>query len=82
MKAIAQETGARAFFPVDIKELAGVYGMIADELANQYLLGYTSSNARQDGSYRRVAVRVDRPGARTRTRAGYFAAQPSPVARR
>lgn len=80
MKAVAQETGARAFFPADIRELAGVYGTIADELANQYLLGYASSNPRVDGSYRRVAVRVDRPGARTRTRAGYFAAPPPPLA--
>lgn len=82
MKAVAQETGARAFFPADIKELTGVYGTIADELANQYLLGYASGNPRIDGSYRRVVVRVDRPGARTRTRAGYFAAPPAPLAPR
>jgi len=82
MKAVAQETGARAFFPADIRELAGVYGVIANELTNQYLLGYASNNARVDGSYRRVTVRVDRPGARTRTRAGYFAVPPAPVASR
>jgi Ca-activated chloride channel family protein len=82
MKELAQETGARAFFPGDIKELAGVYGTIAEELANQYLLGYTSSNSRLDGAYRRVQVRVERPGARTRTRTGYFAPQPAPVAKR
>jgi Ca-activated chloride channel family protein len=82
MKALAQESGARAFFPADIKELAGVYTVIAEELANQYLLGYSSSNGRADGTYRRVAVRVDRSGARTRTRTGYFAASPSPTASR
>jgi hypothetical protein len=32
MKALAQETGARAFFPTDIAQLAGVYSMITDEL--------------------------------------------------
>lgn len=82
MKELAQETGARAFFPGDIKELAGVYGTIADELANQYLLGYSSSNSRLDGAYRRIEVRVERPGARTRTRTGYFGAPPAPVAKR
>lgn len=71
MKALAQETGARAFFPVEIQELAGVYGSIAQELAAQYALGYTSKNPKRDGAYRRVIVRVDQPGARTRTRAGY-----------
>lgn len=73
MKSLAQETGARAFVPGDISELAGVYGLIAKELANQYALGYTSKNRRVDGSYRRVIVRVAEPGARIRTRAGYVA---------
>ena len=72
MKALAQETGARAFFPVSIMELAGVYGSIAEELSTQYALGYTSKNPKRDGAYRRVIVRVlEVPGARTRTRSGY-----------
>jgi VWFA-related protein len=76
MKALAQETGAKAYFPSDISELAGVYSSIADELANQYALGYTSKNPKKDGAYRRVIVRVtDKPGVRTRTRTGYLAAR-------
>jgi Ca-activated chloride channel family protein len=82
MKALAQETGARAFFPTDISELAGVYGSIADELATQYALGYTSKNAKRDGAYRRVIVRVTDPvGMRTRARSGYLAARIESVAR-
>jgi VWFA-related protein len=76
MKAFAQETGARAFFPAGIDDLAGVYTVIAEELATQYSLGYTSKNPKRDGAYRRVVVRIsDRPGIRTRTRSGYFAAR-------
>lgn len=76
MKALAQETGAKAYFPNDISELTGVYASIADELANQYALGYTSKNPKRDGSYRRVIVRVtDKPGIRTRTRNGYLSAR-------
>jgi Ca-activated chloride channel family protein len=76
MKALAQETGARSFFPVHITELAGVYGSIADELANQYAIGYASKNPRRDGAFRRVIVRVvERPDARTRTRSGYTGAR-------
>jgi VWFA-related protein len=71
MRSLAQETGARAFFPTDITQLAGVYTMITDELSNQYALGYTSNNPKQDGSFRRVNVRVDEPNVRTRTRSGY-----------
>ena len=74
MKALAQETGARAFFPADIRELAGVYDSIATELAHQYAIGYTPKNARHDGAFRRVIVRVEaQPGMRTRTRSGYVA---------
>jgi Ca-activated chloride channel homolog len=76
MKALAQETGARAFFPTEIGELAGVYDAIATELANQYALGYSPKNGRADGAFRRVVVRVaDRPEVRTRTRSGYQAAR-------
>jgi Ca-activated chloride channel family protein len=76
MKAFAQETGARSFLPASIGDLAGVYASIAEELANQYSLGYTSKNPKRDGAYRRVVVRVsERPGTLTRTRSGYFAAR-------
>ena len=74
MKALAQETGARAFFPSQLNELSGVYAMIAAELATQYAIGYSSKNPRMDGSYRRVIVRIaDKPGISIRTRAGYTA---------
>jgi Ca-activated chloride channel family protein len=73
MKALAQETGARAFFPTSILELAGMYSAIAEELANQYVVGYVPKNARRDAAYRRIDVRIDRPGIRARTRAGYTA---------
>jgi Ca-activated chloride channel homolog len=72
MRQLAQETGGRAFFPSDISELAGVYGQIAEELSSQYLVGYTSRNAKRDGAWRRVVVRVGRPNAVTRTKQGYF----------
>jgi Ca-activated chloride channel family protein len=74
MKALPQETGARAFFPASILQLAGTYNAIAEELANQYVVGYVPKNVRRDASYRRIDVRIDRPGIRARTRAGYAAA--------
>jgi VWFA-related protein len=77
MKALAQETGARAFFPSAITELAGVYSSIAEELASQYALGYSSKNPRRDGAFRKVTVRVaDHPGVSLRTRSGYIAPRP------
>ena len=80
MKSLAQETGARAFFPTDIGELKGVYGSIAQELASQYALAYTPKVAWTDGGFRKIQVQVtDRPDVRTRTRAGYVSPRVSRV---
>ncbi len=58
----------------DPATLPAIYTQIADELANQYTIGYTSKNLRRDGAYRVISVRVNRAGVVARTRAGYFAA--------
>ena len=42
-----------------IDDLNGVYAQIADELASQYTLGYTSKNPRRDGAWRRIVVQRD-----------------------
>ena len=73
MRQLAQETGGRAFFPMKIEDLNGVYGQIADELSSQYALGYTSRNARRDGAWRRVVVQVARQNVTARTKRGYYA---------
>jgi VWFA-related protein len=73
MRTLAQETGGRAFFPAKIEDLDGVYKQIADELASQYTLGYTSANPRRDGAWRRIVVQVSRPNITPRTKKGYYA---------
>lgn len=71
LRTLAQETGGRLFLPRDSSSLSGIYQSIADELASQYVIGYTSTNDRS--GWRRVTVRVAQPGAQARTRAGYYA---------
>lgn len=73
LRRFAQQTGGRAFFASDAKELSGVYREIRDELANQLFLAYESSNARRDGQFRRIAVKVERTGVLARARPGYYA---------
>ena len=82
MKSLAQETGARSFFPEAIGDLTGVYSSIAQELASEYALGYIPKNPLQDGRYRRLVVRVeDHPDASPRTRSGYLAPRAAAAAR-
>jgi Ca-activated chloride channel family protein len=73
LRQLAQETGGRAYFAASAKELAGIYEQISDELSSQYTVGYTSRNTRRDGAFRRVVVRVSRPGVVARAKLGYFA---------
>jgi Ca-activated chloride channel family protein len=72
MRMLAQETGAQAYFPLQIVELKGIYASIAQELSSQYSLAYSPNNGRADGRFRKILVRVaSRPDLKLRTRTGY-----------
>ena len=73
LRQLTNDTGGRAFFPADVKNLANVYGQIYDELSSQYTIGYSSKNPRRDGAWRRIVVRVNRSNVQARTKQGYFA---------
>ena len=73
LRQLAQETGGRSFFPQRAEDLAGIYGVIADELLSQYTLGYAPSNQRRDGAWRRLNVQIHRQGTSARTKRGYYA---------
>jgi len=45
---------------------------------SSYLLGYSPTNQSWDGKYRRVEVKVNRPGARVHYRHGYFGREARP----
>jgi len=73
---IAETTGGQAFFPSAMKDVEAAYEKIVSQIRNQYIIGYTSANRAQDGRWRRVEVRVTRPGlrdVRVQSRTGYFA---------
>ena len=72
LQSLSRETGGRKFTVVDLNQLPGIYGQIADELANQYTLAYSSKNSKRDGAWRRITVQVARGGMTARTKAGYF----------
>ncbi len=76
LQRLADVNGGRAYFPTAAKDLDGVYEKIRDEIRAQYAIGYVSTNARQDGSWRKVDIKLvgsDAKGVKLRTRKGYFA---------
>jgi len=72
LKQLSQETGGRAYFVQAASELPRIYDQISEELANQYSLAYSSKNPMRNGAWRRIVVRVNKPGVTARTRQGYY----------
>jgi Ca-activated chloride channel family protein len=77
LRQLSQETGGRAFFPTAASELGRIYEQISEELSSQYAIAYSSKNPARNGAWRRIAVRVTRPGLTARTRQGYYGPKPS-----
>ncbi|MDR3677409.1 MAG: VWA domain-containing protein [Acidobacteriota bacterium] len=66
---LASRTGG---FPVmDTNDLLGGMQAVSKEMGENYILGYVPPNAAHDGSYHKIRVKVDRPGAEVRSRDGY-----------
>ena len=72
LSKLAEATGGRSFFVQSATELAPVYGQIEQELRSQYLIGYQSSNTTESTDFRRVELKVDRPGLEVKTLQGYY----------
>jgi len=73
LDTLSNATGGEAFYPTDLAEVDSIAKHVAHDLRNQYTLAYNPSDARQDGSFRRLHVTVNQPeGATVRTRTGYF----------
>jgi VWFA-related protein len=59
MERLAVPSGGRAFFTENVDMLHEAFADLLDELSNQYLLGYASSNSKRDDAWRRIKVDVD-----------------------
>lgn len=79
LKRFAEATGGRAFFPYRESELPNVHDRVASDVATRYLLTYTPSNQRVDGSWRAIRLTTADPELTVRTKPGYYAPKPPPV---
>lgn len=63
LSTFARMTGGMSFFPRFQGEMPDIFHSINDSIRNQYVLTYTPTNAKQDGSYRKIRVElVDNEG--------------------
>ena len=73
LKAFAEASGGRAYFPRRTEDLDVAFGSILEELSHQYILSYVSG-APPDGSWRTLEIRACE-GCQVRAREGYRAAE-------
>ena len=77
LEKLTETTGGRAYFPSSIDGIGELCKRIAHDLRNHYTLGYTPSNRKLDGSWRKIAVRLNPPKGiskvTVRAKEGYYA---------
>jgi VWFA-related protein len=76
LRKLAAATGG--FAVVNSNSYAQAFPRIVAENSNYYVLGFTSANDTRDGRYRRLDVRIRRPGLSVRFRDGYISASKTP----
>jgi VWFA-related protein len=76
LKKMSEETGGHVFTVSRKHPLTEVFQQIQDELRNQYSIGYSSTNAKRDGTFRHIEIKVKKPEYRVQARSGYYATPP------
>jgi VWFA-related protein len=79
LQELADRSGGRLYQADTLYNLSQAFSNIAEELRHQYSLSYYPTNSRKDGAYRRVKVRLEKPGMIVRAREGYRAASDAPA---
>ena len=70
---LSHDTGGRSFS--DSNDLSLAMKQVQVDTNVYYVLGYLSSNSKEDGKYRKIRVELNRPGLKIAHRPGYFAAK-------
>ncbi|PYY20029.1 MAG: VWA domain-containing protein [Acidobacteria bacterium] len=74
MRKLCEETGGRVINVGNNRDkLEKAFDQVSTELRSQYSIGYTPSNGRHDGTFRKVEIKT-KEGYKVQTRKGYYAA--------
>lgn len=76
-RMLAETTGGFAFINQNTFDQA--FTRLVRENSSYYVLGYYSTDDRRNGRFRRLQVRVKRPGLQVRARSGYLAPRGRPA---
>jgi hypothetical protein len=79
MNELAERTGGRAFY--NRNDVLNSINKAIDDGSTYYTIGYYPDNKNWDGKFRKVELKVNRPGVKLRYRLGYFANDPQGYAK-
>ena len=71
MATLSTDTGGKAFF--DSNDFAPAFAKVQADTSAYYAIGFHSTNLARDGKYRKLTVKIDRPGIKLEYRPGYYA---------
>jgi VWFA-related protein len=71
MTTLSSEKGGKAFF--DSNDFAPAFAQVQKDTSAYYAIGFHSSNPARDGKYRKLSIKVNRPGLKLEYRQGYYA---------
>jgi VWFA-related protein len=71
MATLSTDTGGKAFF--DSNDFAPAFAQVQRDTSAYYAIGFRSSNPARDGRYRKLTIKVNRPGVKLEYRPGYYA---------
>jgi VWFA-related protein len=71
MATLSSDTGGKAFF--DSNDFAPAFAQVQKDTSAYYAIGFHSSNPARDGKYRKLTIKINRPGMRLEYRPGYYA---------
>jgi len=75
LQTISTRTGGRVYLADTFGDTRAAFTGIAEELRNQYLIGYYSTSNKRDGKYHKIKLEVARKGLEVRARPGYRATE-------
>jgi VWFA-related protein len=71
MATLSSDTGGKAFF--DSNDFAPAFAQVQRDTSEYYAIGFHSANPARDGKYRKLTIKVNRPGIKLEYRPGYYA---------
>jgi VWFA-related protein len=71
MASLSTDTGGKAF--LDSNDFAPAFAQVQADNSAYYAIGFHSSDPARDGKYRKLTVKITRPGIKLEYRPGYYA---------